>query len=126
MARTIVISIGKVSARAELNDSACADAVAAALPITSRVKTWGQEVYFATPVDCPLAKDGRSDMEVGEVGYWPAGRAVCIFFGPTPASGKDGRPRAASEVNPIGRIVGDATVFRTARDGESIVLSAGA
>jgi hypothetical protein len=124
MASTIIISVGQVSARAELNDSPCAQAVQAALPLTAAVNTWGEEVYFETPVECPLAKDARVDMEVGELGYWPPGRAVCIFFGRTPASGKDGRPRAASKVNPMGRVIGDATVFRAARDGERIVLSA--
>lgn len=123
MPRKITISVGQISAQAELNDSPCADAVYQALPITASVNTWGQEVYFETPVDCPLAKDGRTDMDVGELGYWPTGKAVCIFFGPTPASTKDGRPRAASKVNPIGCVVGDATVFRGAREGESIVLS---
>jgi hypothetical protein len=124
MASTITISVGAVSARAELNNSPCAEAVRAALPITGSVHTWGEEVYFETPVDCPPAKDGRTDMAVGELGYWPPGRAVCIFFGRTPASGKDGRPRAASKVNPIGRIVGDATTLRAARDGQTIDLSA--
>ncbi len=93
------------------------------MPIESTVNTWGDEVYFDTPVTCPLAKDARSDMEVGELAYWPPGKAVCIFFGPTPVSGKKGKPRAASKVNPIGRVTGDATVFKAARDGERIVLS---
>jgi hypothetical protein len=125
MARTITISVGRISAQGELNDSPCAQALYQALPITGSVNTWGQEVYFDTPVSLPLAEDARTDMEVGELGYWPPGQAVCIFFGPTPASAKDGRPRAASKVNPIGRVIGDATVFRGARDGEPIVLSAG-
>jgi hypothetical protein len=124
MGKTITISVGRIAAQAELNDSPCASAVAQALPIESTVNTWGDEVYFDTSVTCPLAKDARSDMEVGELAYWPPGEAVCIFFGPTPASGKDGKPRAASKVNPIGRVAGDATVFREARDGERIVLSA--
>ena len=124
MPSTIIISVGRISARAELNDSPCAEALRAALPITGSVNTWGEEVYFETPVATPLAKDARSDMEVGELGYWPPGQAVCIFFGRTPASGKDGRPRAASNVNPIGRVTGDATVFRAVRDEETIVLSA--
>jgi hypothetical protein len=42
-------------------------------------------------------------MEVGEIAYWPPGKALCIFFGRTPAS-TDERPRAASPVIPIGRV----------------------
>ena len=45
-------------------------------------------------------------MEVGEVAYWPPGQALCIFFGPTPASVGD-EPRAASPVNPLGSIDGE-------------------
>ena len=40
---------------------------------------------------------------MGDVGYWPQGEALCLFFGPTPAS-TDERPRAASPVTVVGRI----------------------
>jgi hypothetical protein len=43
-------------------------------------------------------------MEVGELAVWPTGNALCIFFGPTPASrGKE--PRAVSPVNLVGRLI---------------------
>jgi hypothetical protein len=51
-------------------------------------------------------------MAVGEIAYWPPGKAFCIFFGRTPAS-VDGAPRAASAVNPLGRLTGDAGAFLT-------------
>jgi len=124
MARTITISLGAIAAEAELNDSPSARAVWQALPIEGSVNTWGQEIYFETPVDCPLEKGARADMDVGEIAYWPPGKAVCIFFGATPASGKDGRPKAASKVNPIGRVTGDAGQFGSARDGQRVVLAA--
>jgi len=121
--KRINITAGNFMAQAELSESACASAVLDSLPIEGEVNTWGQEVYFSTPVDADLSRDARVDMEMGEVAYWPPGKAICIFFGATPASGSDGKPRAASSVNPIGRIVGDATVFRTLRDGQKIVLT---
>ena len=40
---------------------------------------------------------------MGDVCYWPQGEALCIFFGPTPAS-TDEKPRAASPVTVVGRI----------------------
>ena len=59
-------------------------------------------------------------VEVGEIGYWPPGKAVCFFFGATPASGADGKPRPASAVHPIGRILGDVAALREAQDGDRL------
>ena len=63
--------------------------------------------------------DARAEVEVGEFGYWPVGRAFCIFFGPTPVS-TDERPRAYSPVNVIGQVQGDATLFKLVRDGDMV------
>ena len=122
MSRRITIRVGDVSAEAELNDSPCAGRISDALPIEATVSTWGQEIYFDIGVSCELEPEAREDVAVGELGYWPTGRAFCVFFGATPASGPDGAPRAASAVNVIGRITGDAGAFTSARDGESVVL----
>ncbi|MBS1252623.1 MAG: hypothetical protein MAG451_01664 [Anaerolineales bacterium] len=115
----IVISAGDVSVPAELNDSPTAQQVRDALPIEGRASTWGDEVYFEIPVAAEPAPDARADVEVGELGYWPAGRAFCIFFGPTPASVGE-QPRAASPVNVVGRVLGDATQFRIVRAGTRV------
>jgi hypothetical protein len=124
MPQTITISAGPLAVQAELDDSPSARAVLQALPIEGVTNTWGQEIYFETAVDCPLEKTARADMEIGEIAYWPPGKAVCIFFGRTPASGKDGRPRAAGKVNPIGKVTGAAAALKSIRDGQQIVLSA--
>jgi len=119
----IVISAGAVAVEAELNDSPTAQAIAEALPITGRAKAWGDEIYFEIPVRAGRADDARAEVEVGELGYWPVGSAFCVFFGPTPAS--DGaQPQAASPVNIIGRVIGDATVFREVEVGEPVLLRA--
>lgn len=65
--------------------------------------------------------DARLDMEVGELAYWPPGNAFCIFFGRTPASTEEA-PRAASNVNPVGRILGEATLLTRVEAGSSIFL----
>ncbi|MDY6913521.1 MAG: cyclophilin-like fold protein [Planctomycetota bacterium] len=124
MSLRITIKSGQVRSEAELNDTPCARAIYDALPIEAAANTWGEEVYFSIPVDCELADDAREAMAVGELGYWPVGKAFCIFFGRTPASGEDSAPRAASNVNPIGHIVGDVATFKTVTDGQKIVLSA--
>ncbi len=63
-----------------------------------------------------------SGVEVGELGYWPAGPAFCIFFGPTPVS-KDEKPRAYSPVNVFGRVLGDATRFKSVPNGAKVTVS---
>lgn len=120
-ARTIRITAGKVSAEAVLNDSPTATKIWEALPIEGRGNTWGEEVYFAIPVEAAQERDAREIVAMGELGYWPPGTAFCMFFGRTPAS-TDDRPRAASAVNIIGKIQGDATVFKTVASGTRVRL----
>ena len=124
MARHITISAGGVTMEAELNDTATAQEIWEALPITARASTWGDEIYFEIPVVADQAPDARADVAVGELGYWPVGNAFCIFFGPTPVSSGD-RPRAASPVNILGRVLGDATAFRQVGSGEVVTLNKG-
>lgn len=121
MLRRIKIISGKISAVAELNESRTAGALWEALPIESRAQRWGEEVYFSIPVSAELEPGAKEEMEVGELGYWPAGPAFCIFFGRTPASVGD-KPRAASAVNPLGRVQGDARVFGRVKSGAVIRL----
>ena len=120
MARKLKISAGGVTATAELNDSHTADAIWNALPIEARASTWGDEIYFSIPVSTG-EENPRSVVDLGDVAYWPPGKAFCIFFGPTPASHGD-EIRPASPVNVVGRIEGDARVFRRVSSGARIVL----
>lgn len=117
----IRIRASEVECIAELDDSETARRIGDALPIHGKVQTWGDEIYFAIPVEADASEDAREEMEVGELAYWPPGRAFCIFFGKTPAS-TGGSPRAASDVNPVGRVLDDATRFRSARSGAAIVI----
>lgn len=118
----IVITAGPVTMTAELNDSATARQIWDALPIESTVNTWGDEIYFEIPVYAAKSPDARAEVTVGELGYWPVGHAFCIFFGRTPASA-DEQPRAASAVNILGRVLGDATAFRAVRSGDQVRLA---
>jgi hypothetical protein len=116
--RRVRITAGAVTAEAVLDGSATATAVWAALPLSIRGETWGDEIYFAIPVT--VSPDSpRETVAMGDLGYWPPGSAFCIFFGPTPASRGD-EIRPASPVNVFGRVVGDATVFKRVRSGTTI------
>lgn len=117
----ITITAGAVSLPAELNDSPTARQIWEALPLEGRANIWGDEIYFEIPVMASQATDARVEMDVGELGYWPVGHAFCIFFGPTPVS-IDEQPRAYSPVNVLGRVLGDATQFRTVPNGALVRL----
>ena len=119
--RKIKITAGDVSATASLVDNPTADAVWEALPIEARGNTWGDEIYFGIPVHLKEADDARETVDMGDLGYWPTGNAICIFFGPTPASRGD-EIRPASAVNVFGRIDGDPTVFKRISGGATVVI----
>jgi uncharacterized protein len=121
MPHRIRIRAGDVTATATLDDSGTAAAIWAALPITARASTWGDEIYFPIPVRGE-AEDGKETVDLGDLGYWPPGTAFCIFFGPTPASRHLGEIRPASPVNVVGRVEGDARAFARVRSGETVTL----
>ncbi len=121
MGKKIRIEAGSVKAEAELNETGTAQLIWDAMPIEASANTWGDEIYFTVPVKTGL-EDAVEIVEVGDVGYWPEGPAFCIFFGPTPVSRAD-EIRPASAVNIIGKVVGDARVFRSVSAGETIKLS---
>jgi hypothetical protein len=119
MEKKIKIRAGTVTAQAFLNDSPTAGKIWEALPIEASGDTWGDEIYFGIPVKAPLEKDAKEVVEVGDLGFWPPGHAFCIFFGPTPVSrGSEVRP--ASAVNVVGRIAGDAKIFKKVPSGSKV------
>lgn len=118
--RRIRITAGEVTATAILNESRTAEAIWEALPITARANTWGDEIYFGIPVHLQ-EEDAQEIVSMGDLGYWPPGHAMCIFFGRTPMSrGNEIRP--ASPVNVWGKVEGDAAVFKKVADGARIVV----
>jgi len=120
MKRRIKILVGKIEIEAWLNETKTATKVFQALPITSRLNTWGDEIYFAIPVDAK-PEDARELVSLGDIAYWPPGKAMCIFFGKTPISNGD-EIRPASAVNIIGRVEGDYKSFKKVKDDEEITI----
>ena len=118
--RRIRITAGGVEVTAALDESRTAGLVWEALPVTASCSTWGDEIYFRTEIEAPL-EDGREVVDLGDVGYWPPGQALCLFFGPTPASRGD-EIRPASAVNVLGRIEGDPTALKAVPSGARIVV----
>ena len=119
MPTEIIITLKGITIHAELLDTPCAKAIANVLPVEARPNEWGDEFYFTIPVEMPLDETATKKVKVGDIGYWPPGNALAIFFGPTPlSSGTD--PVPASEVNLVGRITDDAALLRKAKGAVKI------
>jgi hypothetical protein len=104
LAITVSTASGEITLDADWTDDAprTKDALADALPLEGDAAKWGDELYFSIPVD-EESENARANVEVGTVAYWPQGNALCLFWGPTPAS-VDETPRAASPVNVVARV----------------------
>jgi uncharacterized protein len=66
-------------------------------------------------------ENGQDVMQIGDIGYWPPGKAFCIFFGETPDSEK-GVIRPASAVTLIGKIIGDTKLLKKVPENARITL----
>ena len=113
------ISAGKVTLQAELRDTPTTRALAEALPFEASAQTWGDEVYFSTPVSAKLEPDARQVVEPGTVCFWTEGDALALPFGRTPIS-TDERPKPASRCNVLGNIVGDAKALAGIKAGTKV------
>lgn len=114
---------GKVHLSGFLNETSTAQKVYAALPIKGQGRTWGEEIYFTSAVEA-LLNNPREVLQAGEIAYWPPIQALCIFFGPTPASLGD-EIRAAGPVDVIGKIEGDLSVLKKLKEPLEIVITRG-
>lgn len=119
--KEILINIGNLRLKAKLFDTACAKAIADKLPIEAAPNEWGDEFYFEIPVQFSLDETSTTEVKIGDIGYWPPGRAMAIFFGPTPLSEGD-EPVPASEVNIVGRIIDDAKMLKNAKGARKILI----
>jgi len=124
MERRIIIEAGGITNEAILAESETAKAIWDSLPIESTCNIWGDEVYFSIPVSLSLDETAKEIVDMGDLGYWPTGKALCIFFGPTPIS-EGGEIRPASAVNIVGKIIGNPKTFKKVSSGIKIQVKKG-
>ena len=118
----IRISAGKVTFEVSLRDTPTAKAIVEAAPFDSRAQTWGEEVYFSTPVSAKLEPDCKQVVEPGTVCFWTEGNALALPYGRTPIS-TDEKPKLASRCNVLGQIDGDARLLSRIKASEKITVT---
>ena len=118
----ILITVENMSVEAEIFETPTARKILETLPLEGSSNVWGDEIYFSIPLNIEQEPEAREDVDVGDLGYWPAGPAFCIFFGPTPVS-TGNQPRAYSPVNVFGRLLGDPKSFKKVSGGAKITIS---
>jgi len=120
MSRQIKITVGELEAEGWLNETDTASKVWGILPITGTVSLWGDEIYFSIPLETGL-ENAKETVTVGDIAYWPQGKAMCIFLGKTPISQGD-EIRPASPVNVIGSIEGVEELLGKVKEGEKVTV----
>ena len=126
MKKNIVATIrGLESITIELDDTnspkTCASFIKS-LPFSVSVHIWGDEIYTdESPIIQP-EENAKDLVSLNDIAYWPNGKAICIFFGPTPI-GKKGEIKPYSPVNIIGEIINpDKTIISKINEGMKITF----
>lgn len=118
----IKISWSKGAANATLEDTPTARALVAALPISARAQTWGEEVYFEIPVTAKLEAGAKEVVPPGTVCFWTEGNSLALPWGRTPIS-EGSEPKLVTRCNVLGKIDGEARQLASVRSGDSITVS---
>lgn len=116
------IEAGAVAFDIELADTPTARALAAAAPFEARAQTWGEEVYFSTPVSAKLEPGARQVVEPGTVCFWTEGDALALPWGRTPIS-TDEKPKLANPCSVLGRVCSDPGILAKVKAGTKIRVS---
>ncbi len=118
----IRFDFGAVTLDADLADTPTARLIEEALPLTSSVLTWGEEVYFEVPVHAGREPDARAVVKPGEIAFWPEGPAIAIGYGRTPIS-KAGETRLASPCNVFAKAVQSVQSLREVKAGTTVQVT---
>lgn len=94
-------------------------------PMEYRVilQVWGEEIFFFLPDSLKDIKyeNPKTELERGDVAYWPRDPAICLFWGKTPLS-KGSNPVAAGPVNVIGKIIKGWDILPKLDNGDLIIM----
>lgn len=123
MSNRILISVGKIKIEAELLDTPTARNIKDSLPFASKAQSWGEEIFFETPVMAEDEADAKEVIKAGELAFWCEGSCIAIGFGKTPASQGD-EIRLASPSNIWAHAITDVTLLKSCRPGDFVFIEA--
>lgn len=106
---------------AELDKSDLSNSLWLSLPFTAQMNMLGGQIYFEMPSDID-ADANDFIFNVGDIAYWPNVKALCIFFGPTPLSGDDGKPVSKFPLIKIGNVLENCSTMEYAGDRQNITI----
>ena len=108
----------------KLRSTKTASAIKNILPFKSIVKTWGEEIYFETPIEenLDLENDAKDIINVGEIAYWIEGKCIAIGYGKTPIS-KGNEIKLAARTNIWGDALLNIKELNKIKDGDEVVVS---
>ena len=109
----------------ELDDSSSPKTVKSLLdnlPFSVGINLWGDEIYTdESPVNME-EENAKSPVDLFDVAYWPSGKAICLFYGPTPLGNKN-EIKPYSPVNVIGKISNaDKQILSELKDGIKVTF----
>jgi hypothetical protein len=83
------------------------------LPLSGRARVQDNaQAYFL--IDIQVKPEHPTfDVQPGDIAYWPMSKAICVFWS---------KVRPYSEVNIIGKIIGNLDLFKTMKNLTRIVL----
>ena len=117
--KKLILKIGPISLVAELANTPTAKEILNHVPFSSSVNTWGDEIYFDTPISVAKEANAKDIVEAGELAFWVEGSCIAIGFGPTPIS-QGNEIRLAAQTNIWGQSLTDVKLLSKAKDGDPV------
>lgn len=118
----IRVRVADLQLEGELLDTDCARAIRDGLPLRGEFSVWGDQITLEVPVAHEGERHPTRRVDVGDLAYWAEGRALLLFFGPTPESPAE-EPVSPRPVSRVGTVRGVAALREPrAKEAGEIVL----
>jgi uncharacterized protein len=120
--KKIIFETETVKFTGVLNESQAASEIYNNLPLTSQISLWGKEIYFDLGFKVS-SESATMEPAIADIGYWPQGKSLCVFFGPTPLSEEENKPVPASPVVIVGKVDENLNKLSQIKLGEQITVN---